>query len=74
MFVMPISKASLNIGHVGSKTRSPNQILGNACLLDRGHICNLVLMELGQMFVLTISRPISNLGHVGSKKSQQVKS
>jgi len=48
MFLMPISKASLNIGHVGSKTRSPNQILGNACLHDRGHICDPIVMKLNQ--------------------------
>ena len=30
MFVLTISRPSLNIGHVGSKSRSPGQILGNS--------------------------------------------
>jgi len=36
------------MGHVRSKTRSPGQILGNFCLHSRGHICNLILMNLRQ--------------------------
>ena len=48
MFVSTISRPSSNMGHVGSKTRSPVQILGNSCLLSRGHISDLSLMELGQ--------------------------
>ena len=48
MFVLTISRPSLNMGHVMSKTRSPGQILGNSCLHSRGHICNPMLMKLCQ--------------------------
>jgi len=48
MFVVTISRPSLNMGHIGSKTRSPGQILGNSCLHSRGHIRDPILMELGQ--------------------------
>ena len=36
------------MGHVGLKTRSPDQILGNSCLHSRGHICDPILMKLCQ--------------------------
>ena len=48
MFVLTISRASSNMGHVRSKTRSPGQILGNSCLHSRGHICDPILMILCQ--------------------------
>jgi len=48
MFVLTISRLSSNMGHVGSKTRSPGQILGNSCLHSRDHICDLILMKLDQ--------------------------
>jgi len=51
--------------HVAQKTRSPGQILGNACLHTRGQIGDPLLMNLIRMFVLAISRPSSNMGHVG---------
>ena len=38
MFLLEISRPSSNMGHVGSNTRSPGQILGNSCLHSRGHI------------------------------------
>jgi len=36
------------MGHVGSKARSPEQILGNACLHSKDHICDSILMKLDQ--------------------------
>jgi len=54
------------MGHVGSKTRSPGQILGNSCLHSRGHICDPILIKLFQN-VLTISRPSSDIGYVRSE-------
>jgi len=48
MFVLTISRPSSNMGHVGSKTRSPGQILGNSCLHSRGHICDTIFMKLCQ--------------------------
>ena len=48
IFVLTISWPSSNMGHVGSKTRSPGQILGNSSLHSRGYICDLILIKLGQ--------------------------
>ena len=48
MFVLTISRLSSNMGHVGSKSRSPGQISGNSCLHPRGHICYPILMKLCQ--------------------------
>ena len=39
---------SLKMGHVGSKTRSPGQILGKPCVRSRGHIFSRILMKVGQ--------------------------
>ena len=38
----------LKMGHVGSKTRSPGQILGKRCVRSRGHIFSRILMKVGQ--------------------------
>jgi len=48
MFVLTISRPSSNMGHVGLKTKSPGQILGNFCLHSKGHICDPMLMKLCQ--------------------------
>ena len=48
MFVLRISRPPSNMGHVGSKTRSPGQILGNSCLHSRGQIGDPILMKLDQ--------------------------
>jgi len=45
MFVLTISRVRSIMGHDGSKTRSPGQILGNSCLHSRGHICDTILMK-----------------------------
>jgi len=68
MFVLTISTPISTMGHVGSKSRSPGQILENYCLhfTCRGYICDPILIKL-RMFVLTISMPSSNMCHVGSK-------
>ena len=39
---------SSKMGHVGSKTRSPGQILGKPCVRSRGHIFSRILMKVGQ--------------------------
>ena len=36
------------MGHVGSKTRSPGQILEKPCVRSRGHIFSWILMKVGQ--------------------------
>ena len=36
------------MGHVGSKTRSPGQILEKACVRSKGHIFSPINMKLGQ--------------------------
>ena len=38
----------LKMGHVGSKTRSPGQILEKPCVRSRGHIFSRILMKVGQ--------------------------
>jgi len=67
MFVSTISRPSLNMGHVWSKTRSPGQILRNSCLHSRGRICDPILMKLDQNVVLKISRTSSNICHAWLK-------
>ena len=53
MFVLTIFRPSSNVGHVGSKTRSPGQILGNFCLHSRGKIGDPILMKRGQTVCLS---------------------
>ena len=48
MFVVMMSRSSLNLGHVGSKTRSVGQIKEKSCLPSRGHIFDPVFMKLGE--------------------------
>ena len=66
------------MGHVGSKTRSPGQILGKPCVCTRGHIFSRILMKVGQDVCLMISRTSLKMGHVwvtwGQKLGHQVKS
>ena len=56
MFVLMKSETSLKMGHVGSKTRSLDQILEKPCVRCRSH-----------MFVLMKSWTSSKLGNIGSK-------
>ena len=48
MFVLMISRSSLKLGHLGSKTRSPGQIKGNPCLHSRGFMSEVIIMNLAQ--------------------------
>ena len=48
MFVLTKSRTSSKMGHVGSKTRSPSQILEKPCVGSRGHIFSPIIMKLGQ--------------------------
>ena len=66
MFALMISRSSLKLGHLGSKTRSPGQIKGPSCLHSRGHIFEVLITNIAKMFVL-ISRSSSKLGQLGSK-------
>ena len=50
MFILLKSRTSLQIGHVGSKTRSLGQILGKPCVRSRDQIFGSILMKLGQGF------------------------
>ena len=43
-----ISSTSLKVGHTGSKTRLPAQILEKPCIRSRGHIFSPIIMTLGQ--------------------------
>ena len=41
-------RTNLEMGYVGSKTRSPGQILEKPCVNKRGHIFSPITMKLGQ--------------------------
>jgi len=69
MLVLTRSRPSLNMGHVGSKTRSPGQILGNSCLHSWDQICNPILMKLGQN-VCFDNRPFSKFMHTWNSSSK----
>ena len=43
-----MSRSSLKLGHVGSKTRLLGQILGKPCVHSRGHSFDSKLMKLYQ--------------------------
>ena len=46
MLIIIISRSSLKLGHVGSKTRSIGQILKKPCVHSRGHSFDLKFMKL----------------------------
>ena len=48
MFVLMISRSSLKLGHLISKTSSPGQIKGKPCSCSRGHIFEVIIMNLAQ--------------------------
>ena len=46
MLIIIISRSSSKLGHVGSKTRSIDQILKKPCVHSRGHSFDLKFMNL----------------------------
>ena len=46
MFVLMISRSSLKLGHLISETRSPGQIKRKPCWCSRGHIFEVIIMNL----------------------------
>ena len=48
MFVVAMSRSILNLGHMGSETRSVGQIKEKSCFQSRSHIFDPVSMKLGQ--------------------------
>jgi len=74
MFVLAISRPSLNMGHVGLEIRSPGQILGYSCLLSKGHICDPILMKLCQNVCFLNLGKIRKYVMSGQKLGHQVKS
>ena len=48
MSVLMMSRTILKMGHVGSKTRSLDQILEKLCVRSRGHIFSPIFMKVGQ--------------------------
>ena len=48
MFVLMISRSSLKLDHLISETRSRGQIRGKPCLCTKGHIFEVVIMNLAQ--------------------------
>ena len=55
------------MGHVGSKTRSPGQILEKPCVYCCGYVLFNTLLKLLRMFALVISWMSLKIGHGGSK-------
>ena len=47
MIALTKSEANLQLGHVGSKTRSLGQFLEKACVHSRGHIFRQILISRG---------------------------
>ena len=62
-----MSRSSSKLGHVGSKTRSLDQILEKACVHSERHSFDPKVMKLCQIVNPHISRSNLKLGHVGSK-------
>ena len=48
MFVLIMSRSSSKLGHLGSKTGSPDQISGKFCYHSSGHIFEAVIINLTQ--------------------------
>ena len=48
MIILTISQLSLNMGDVGSKTRSVGQIMEKPCVHSRGHIFGPIFIKLAQ--------------------------
>ena len=46
--VLVKSKTRLNMGHVGSKSRSLGQILEKPCVCSKGHVFSPIIIKLGQ--------------------------
>ena len=67
MSIIVISRTSLKLGHVGSKTRSLGQIIDKSCVHSRVHSFVSDIMKLCQKLIIIISRSSLKLGHVGSK-------
>ena len=58
------SRTSLKMSHVGSKTRSPSQILRKSCVRSRGHI---FFFSLVRVFALMIYWVSLKMGLIESK-------
>ena len=67
MLFIIMSRSSLKLGHVGSKTRSLGQILEKPCVHSKRHSFDPKVMKLCQIVNSHISRSNLKLGHVGSK-------
>ena len=62
-----ISRSGLKLGHLGSKSRSPDQI--ESFFTPRGHSFEVIIINRAKIFVLMISRSNSKLGYlIGVKK------
>ena len=72
MFVLIKSWTNLKLGHVGSKTRSPGQILEKSCVRCRGHIFSLILMKLSQNVCLDKISNELEIGSCGVKKTKSL--
>ena len=62
-----MSRSSLNLGHVGSKTRSLGQILEKTSVHSEGRVLIQSSRNFIRMLLIIISRSSSKPGHVWSK-------
>ena len=67
MLILIISRSSLKLGHVRSKTRLLGHTLEKPCVHFGVHSFVSNVMKLARMFIIIISRSGLKLGHVGSK-------
>ena len=63
MLMIIISRSSLKLGPVGSKTRSPGQILEKPCVPSRRHSFDPNV----RLLIIIMSRSSLKVGHVRSK-------
>ena len=67
MVIIIMSRSSLKLGHVGSKTRSIGQTLEKPCVHSKGHSFDSKFINFFRMLMIIISRSALKPGHVGSK-------
>ena len=67
MLIIIISRSSLKLGHVGSKTRSQGQILENFVYPLEGTVLIQSSRNFIRMLMIMMSRSSLKLGHVGLK-------
>ena len=63
MLILMISRPSLKLGYLGSKTRSPGQINGKPYLHCSSYIFEAIIMNLAQNIFMPLL-PMAGVGHI----------